>query len=49
MSELVTARIRDHATRLALPHLAEQLDDLVARAEADTMGYLEFLDLALGE
>ena len=49
MSELVTTRIRGHATRLALPHLAEHLDDLVARAEADTMGYLEFLDLALGE
>jgi hypothetical protein len=49
MSELVTARIRDHATRLALPHLTEQLDGLVARAEADTMGYLDLLDLALGE
>jgi DNA replication protein DnaC len=49
MSELVTARIRDHATRLALPHLAEHLDDLVTRAEADTMGYRDFLDLALGE
>ena len=35
MSELVATRIRGHATRLALPHLAEQLDDLVARAEAD--------------
>jgi DNA replication protein DnaC len=49
MSELVTTRIRDHATRLALPHLAEHLDDLVSRAEADTMGYRDFLDLALGE
>ena len=49
MSELVTTRIRDHATRLALPHLAEHLDDLVTRAEADTMGYRDFLDLALGE
>ena len=39
MSELLTTRIRDHATRLALPHLAEHLDELVARAEADTMGY----------
>ena len=49
MNELVTTRIRDHATRLALPHLAEHLDDLVSRAEADTMGYRDFLDLALGE
>ena len=49
MNELITTRIRDHATRLALPHLAENLDGLVARAEADTMGYLEFVDLLLGE
>jgi DNA replication protein DnaC len=49
MTELVTTRIREHATRLALPHLAEHLDALVARAEADTMGYLEFVDLLLGE
>ncbi len=49
MSELVTTRIRGHATRLTLPHLGEHLDTLVARAEADTMGYLEFVDLLLGE
>jgi len=49
VSELVTTRIRDHATRLTLPHLGENLESLVARAEADTMGYLEFVDLLLGE
>ena len=49
MSELVTTRIRGHAARLALPHLAEHLEGLLARAEADTMGYLEFVDLLLGE
>ncbi|HEX2298976.1 MAG TPA: IS21-like element helper ATPase IstB [Pseudonocardiaceae bacterium] len=49
MSELVTTRIREHATRLTLPHLAENLDLLVERAEADSMGYREFIDLLLGE
>jgi len=49
MSELVTTRIHDHATRLGLPHLAEHLDTLVDRAEADTMGYRDFVDLLLGE
>lgn len=49
MSELITTRIRGHATRLTLPHLGENLEGLVARAEADSMGYLEFVDLLLGE
>ena len=49
MNELISTRIHDHATRLALPHLAENLDGLLTRAEADTMGYLEFVDLLLGE
>jgi DNA replication protein DnaC len=49
MTELVTTRIHDHATRLGLPHLAEHLESLVDRAEADTMGYREFVDLLLGE
>src|SRR4051812_2586306 len=49
MTELVTTRIHDHATRLGLPHLAEHLDHLVDRAEADTMGYRDFVDLLLGE
>jgi len=49
MNELVSTRIRDHATRLTLPHLAENLEGLLSRAEADSMGYLEFVDLLLGE
>jgi DNA replication protein DnaC len=49
MSELVTTRVRDHAGRLHLANLAEQLDALVTRAEAATMGYLEFVDLILEE
>jgi DNA replication protein DnaC len=49
MSEFTTTRIRDTAVKLGLPHLAEHLPDLVARAETAQMGYLDFLDLALGE
>jgi DNA replication protein DnaC len=49
MSELVATRVREHAERLHLPHLGEDLDQLVARAEQQTMGYLEFLDLVLEE
>ena len=49
MSELVTTRIRDAAGRLHLANLGENLEALVARAEASTMGYLEFLDLVLEE
>src|SRR5262249_62235849 len=49
MSELLTTRVRDSATRLHLANLAENLDVLVDRAEASTMGYLEFLDVVLGD
>jgi hypothetical protein len=49
MSELVLDRIRTHATRLTLTHLAEEAETLAKRAEADTLGYLEFLDLVLEE
>jgi len=49
MSELVATRVREHAERLRLPHLGEDLNQLVARAEQQTMGYLEFLDLVLEE
>lgn len=49
MSELVTARIRDTATKLGLPHLAASLADHVARADGAQMGYLDFLDLVLEE
>ncbi|MGH3499522.1 MAG: IS21-like element helper ATPase IstB [Nocardioidaceae bacterium] len=49
MSELVTTRITTQATKLGLTHLADNLAELVARAEADTLGYLDFLDLIIGE
>jgi DNA replication protein DnaC len=49
VSELVATRIREHAERLRLAHLAEGLDALVDRAEAKTMGHLEFVDLLLEE
>jgi DNA replication protein DnaC len=49
MSELVSERIRDHAERLRLTHLAESAEALIARAEEGQMGYREFLDLALEE
>jgi DNA replication protein DnaC len=49
MSELVTTRIRSHADALKLPGLAENVDALVQRAEGDTMGYRDFLDLVLEE
>ena len=49
MSELVATRIREHADRLRLANLTSNLDQLVARAEQATMGYLDFLDLVLEE
>ena len=49
MSELVATRIREHAERLRLAHLAENLDALLTRAEQATMGYLELVDLLLEE
>jgi DNA replication protein DnaC len=49
VSALTATRIREHATRLGLSHLTDTVDQLVARAEAETMGYLEFLDLLLEE
>ena len=49
MSELVAERIRSHAERLALAHLAETAESLVARAEEARMGYFEFLDAVLEE
>lgn len=49
MSTLTTDRIRDTATRLGLTHLTETVTDLVERAEANQMGYLDFLDLLLAE
>lgn len=49
MSELLSTRIRESAARLRLSNLEEQLEGLVERAEAGTMGYLEFLDFVLEE
>ena len=49
MSELITARIRSWATRLGVGHLADTVEVLLARAEADQLGYLELLDLVLQE
>ena len=49
MSELITTRVRAAAHRLHLTNLDESLEHLVERAEATTMGYLEFLDLVLEE
>jgi DNA replication protein DnaC len=49
VSELVAERIRSHAERLHLAHLAEAAESLVARAEESKMGYFEFLDAVLEE
>jgi hypothetical protein len=49
MSQLLADRIREHAERLRLTHLAEHLPTLVERAEATSMGYLQLLDLVLEE
>ena len=49
MSELTSTRIRDAAERLGLTHLPDHVADLVARAEAEQLGYFDFLDLVLGE
>jgi DNA replication protein DnaC len=49
VSELVAERIRSHAERLALAHLAETAESLVARAEEARMGYFEFQDVVLEE
>jgi DNA replication protein DnaC len=47
MTELLTTRIRTAADRLHLANLSENLESLVERAEATTMGYLDFLDQVL--
>jgi DNA replication protein DnaC len=49
MSELITARIAANAARLGLPGIAADPAALAARAEQAQMGYLDFLDLTLGE
>lgn len=49
MSELTGERIKAHATRLKLAHLAEGAEELCKRAEDGEMGYREFLDFVLEE
>jgi DNA replication protein DnaC len=49
VNELTANRVRDHATRLGLTHLADTIDQLITRAEADTLGYLDLVDLLLEE
>jgi DNA replication protein DnaC len=49
VSQLVCARIRDYAGKLGLTHLIDTVDQLTARAEAEQLGYLEFLDQVLEE
>lgn len=49
MSSLTTDRIRETATKLGLTHLTEVVTQLVDRAEAAQMGYLDFVDLLLEE
>jgi DNA replication protein DnaC len=49
VAELVTSRIRASATKLGLPHLSGTLHEPAKRADADTMSYLDFLDLLLQE
>jgi DNA replication protein DnaC len=49
VSALTADRIREHATRLGLTHLTDTITELVQRAEAAQMGYLDFVDLLLEE
>lgn len=49
MSQLTADRIKATAATLGLSHLAEAMTDLARRAEADQMGYLDFIDLLLQE
>ena len=49
MSELLTTRIRTHATKLGLTHLAETVETTLTRAETDQLGYSQLLDLILDE
>jgi DNA replication protein DnaC len=49
VTELTTARIKAHATKLGLPHLAASLEQLLKRADTEQLGYLDFLDLIVEE
>jgi DNA replication protein DnaC len=47
VAELITERIRRHASELGLHGIAEDPDEPIERAEAERLGYREFLDLVL--
>jgi DNA replication protein DnaC len=47
VAELLNERIRRNASELRLHGIAEGPDELVERAEAEQLGYREFLDLVL--
>jgi DNA replication protein DnaC len=47
VSELLSARIRAHAVKLGLTHLAETVETTLTRAESEQLGYLQLLDLIL--
>jgi DNA replication protein DnaC len=49
MSELISLRIKEAATRLHLANLEDNLTTLCERADSSQLGYLEFLDLVLEE
>jgi DNA replication protein DnaC len=49
MTALVTSRIREQASRLGLTHLTDTVGQLMQRAEAEQLGYLDFVDLLLQE
>jgi DNA replication protein DnaC len=49
VSELISTRIKAHASKLGLTHLAASLEQLCQRADAEQFGYLDFLDLIIEE
>ena len=49
MSELISLRIKEAATRLQLANLEDNLTTLCERADSGQLGYLEFLDFVLEE
>jgi DNA replication protein DnaC len=49
VTELVSSRIQVSAIKLGLPHLAKTPHEFTDRADTESMGYLEFLDLVLEE
>jgi DNA replication protein DnaC len=49
VTTLTTDRIREHASKLGLTHLADAVTELVDRAEDADLGYLELIDLILEE